>query len=222
MLSWLVGMDSRLKIKVCGLTSERDVDLALAAGADYFGFITYAPSPRAVSVQRAYELAARVPAGQRVVVDVASTPEQLECYRDAGFDRFQIHVELSMAEASLRTWSDLVGADRLWLAPRLKSGESVPDSWFGHAESFLVDTYSKGQVGGTGQTGDWAQFAELRVATPAVQWILAGGLHAGNVHAALAATGARHIDVNSGVESSPGVKDPRKMSELFQVLLAMH
>lgn len=210
------GMDSALEIKVCGLTSERDVDLALAAGADYCGFITYAKSPRALSLPRAQELAARVPAGRRVVVDVASSAEQLRAYREAGFDRFQIHTELSAGEQLFQAWSELVGPERLWLAPRLKPGQSLPDFLFSYADSFLVDTYSAQRVGGTGQVGDWEQFANMRQAHPQQRWILAGGLHAGNVRAALAATGATHLDVNSGVEASPGVKDPDKLRALFE------
>lgn len=211
-------MNAPLQVKVCGLTSERDVLLAQEAGADYFGFIAYAGSPRAVSLQRAQELAAGLPAGRRVVVDVATSPEQLERYRDAGFDYFQIHTELSAGEQVFRQWSDLVGRERLWLAPRLKPGETVPEALLAYAANFLVDTYAKGQVGGTGQTGDWGQFSELRLKYPDVQWILAGGLDASNVLAALAATGATHIDVNSGVESAPGVKDAQKLAELFRVL----
>lgn len=210
------GMESALEIKVCGLTSERDVDLALAAGADYYGFITYAQSPRAVSLQRAQELAARVPAGRRVVVDVSSSPEQLRAYREAGFDYFQIHTELSAGEELFKTWSELVGAERLWLAPRLKPGQVLPESLYAYANSFLVDTYSALQVGGTGQVGDWEQFANLRQTHPQLRWILAGGLHAGNVRDALAATGATHLDVNSGVEAAPGIKDPDKLHAFFQ------
>ena len=85
------GMRGSVKIKVCGLTSERDVNLAVAAGADYFGFITYAKSPRAIPLEQARELASRVPAGRAVVVDVASSPQQLSEYRDVGFVRFQLH-----------------------------------------------------------------------------------------------------------------------------------
>lgn len=211
-------MHNPVQIKICGLTSERDVALAQAAGADYFGFITYAKSPRAVSLQQAQRLASVLPAGQRVVVDVATSPEQLVSYRDAGFDYFQIHTELSAGEGLFQQWSNLVGRERLWLAPRLKPGETVPAALLPYATSFLVDTYAKGQVGGTGQTGDWGQFSELRLKFPDVQWILAGGLDANNVLAALAATGATHIDVNSGVESAPGVKDAQKLAELFRVL----
>ena len=72
------------KIKVCGLTIEEDVDLTLSLGADYFGFILYPQSPRGVSLDRAVELAAAVPVGQRVAVDVATSLEDLKSYCDAG------------------------------------------------------------------------------------------------------------------------------------------
>ena len=84
-------MRSLPKIKVCGLTREEDVKLTLSLGADYFGFILYPQSPRGVSLDLAVELAAAVPVGQRVAVDVATSLEDLKGYRDAGFDYFQIH-----------------------------------------------------------------------------------------------------------------------------------
>ena len=84
-------MQSLPKIKVCGLTREEDVKLTLSLEADYFGFILCPQSPRAVSLDRAVELAAAVPMGQRVAVDVATSLEDLKSYSDAGFDYFQIH-----------------------------------------------------------------------------------------------------------------------------------
>jgi phosphoribosylanthranilate isomerase len=214
-------MKGQLQVKVCGLTSERDVELAQLAGADYYGFITYAKSPRAVSLARAQELATELPSGRRVVVDVATSLEQLMRYQDAGFDYFQIHTAQSAGEGVFKQWSDLVGRERLWLAPRLKPGERLAKVLFTYAASILLDTYAKGQVGGTGQTGDWEQFQDLRQTYPDMHWILAGGLGASNVLPALAATGAQHIDVNSGVESAPGIKDAKKLSELFRVLRAV-
>lgn len=207
-----------VQIKICGLTREADVDLALELGADYCGFIVYPKSPRGVSLERATELAARVPEGKRVLVDVETGSEELEQRRDFGFDFFQIHTGLQVGLATLATWSGLVGKERLWLAPRVPPGEDFPKAALEFADTLLVDTFKKDQYGGTGQTGDWARFAQLQETFPDTQWILAGGLSPANVSEALAETGTRHLDLNSGFESAPGVKDEAKLREVFRVL----
>lgn len=207
-----------VQIKVCGLTREVDVERALELGADYCGFIVYPASPRGLTPARAAELAARVPAGRRVLVDVETGSEELERMRDLGFDYFQIHTGLQVGLATLATWSGLVGKKRLWLAPRVPSGEAFPEAALPFANTMLVDTFNKDRFGGTGQTGDWTRFAQLQASHPETRWILAGGLSPANVLEAVAQTGARHLDLNSGVESAPGVKDHAKLREAFRVL----
>jgi phosphoribosylanthranilate isomerase len=205
-------------IKVCGLTREEDVDLAVELGADFCGFIVYPKSPRGISVERAVELAQRVPEGQRVLVDVETGSEELERVRDLGFDFFQIHAGLDLGMATLATWSGLVGRERLWLAPRVPPAEPFPELTLEFADTLLVDTYHANQVGGTGEPGDWSGFAALQDAHPDRRWILAGGLSPENIDAAVAASGARTVDCNSGLEAAPGVKDPAKVRALFKRL----
>ncbi len=200
------------------MTREADVDLALSLGADFLGFIVYSKSPRGLTLERAAELAARVPEGQRVVVDVETSADDLTRYRDAGFDRFQIHAALPISLPTLAVWSDIVWRDRLWLAPRLSPEDVFPESVLEYTDTVLLDTYSKDQVGGTGETGDFERFASLKQQYEDTQWILAGGLAPQNVLDAITRSGASRIDVNSGVESAPGKKDPEKLRELFRVL----
>ncbi|TVP80267.1 MAG: phosphoribosylanthranilate isomerase [Puniceicoccaceae bacterium] len=221
--AWIIAcsirsMYRRVQIKICGLTREADVDLALSLGADYFGFIVYPKSPRGLSLERAAELAQRVPRGKRVLVDVETGTQELERYREAGFDFFQIHCGLQVGLATLAAWSGLVGADRLWLAPRVAPEDDFPLATLEFAQTLLVDTYVPGQVGGTGVVGDWGRFSELSAAHPLTKWILAGGLGPANVLQALSQTAADHLDINSGVESAPGIKDPAKLREVFQIL----
>ncbi len=211
-------MKRPVEIKICGMTREADVDLALSLGADYIGFIVYPKSPRALSLARAVELAARVPPGRRVVVDVEPRTEDLLRYREAGFDAFQVHGKQSLEAERLVAWSALVGKERLWLAPRLSPEEPFPELVLAYADTILLDTYSKAQVGGTGETGDWGRFPEIKASYPDRRFILAGGLTPQNVLAAIEATGTDHVDVNSGVESEPGKKDPEKLRSLFRVL----
>lgn len=207
-------------VKICGLTREADVDLALELGADFCGFIVFPKSPRGISFERAVELAHRVPEGRRVLVDVETGTDELERRRDAGFDFFQIHAGLNVGLASLAGWSGLVGRERLWMAPRLKPGDAFPEMLFEFSDTVLLDTYRKDQMGGTGETGDWAGFADLKQRHAGTNWILAGGLNPKNVQAAIAASGAEHLDLSSGVESEPGIKNPEKLRELFGALKA--
>jgi phosphoribosylanthranilate isomerase len=206
------------KIKVCGLTREEDVNLTLSLGADYFGFIIYRQSPRGVSLDRAVELAASVPVGQRVAVDVATSLEDLKSYRDAGFDYFQIHFGADFEHSKLSEYSKIVGKEKLWLAPRLAPEDTFPEDILGYADTILIDTFVHDQFGGTGKIGDWARFNTLKESYPQTKWILAGGLSPSNVLEALAFTAADHLDINSGVEIAPGIKDGTKLSEAFKML----
>ena len=211
-------MRSLPKIKVCGLTREEDVDLTLLLGADYLGFILYPQSPRAVSLDRAVELAAAVPVGQRVAVDVATSLEDLKRYRDAGFDYFQIHFGVDLEHSKLAEYSKIVGKEKLWLAPRLTSEDTFPEDILDYADTILIDTFVEDQFGGTGKIGDWARFNILKESYPQTNWVLAGGLSPSNLIEALASTAADHLDINSGVESKPGFKDEVKLREAFKVL----
>jgi phosphoribosylanthranilate isomerase len=110
-------------------------------------------------------------------------------------------------------------ADRLWLAPKLPPGSDVPAAWLPLAKHFLLDTFHASGFGGSGKTGDWEKFARHRKAHPEKRWMLAGGLNPVNIGEALRATGANFTDVNSGVESAPGVKD---QTLLKKFIVAVH
>jgi phosphoribosylanthranilate isomerase len=211
-------MNQDVDIKICGMTREEDVDLALSLGANFIGFIVYPQSPRGMTLERATELAARVPEGQRVVVDVDTAPDDLLRYNDAGFDRFQIHTSLPIDQKRLARWSEIVWRDRLWLAPRVAPTDVFPEAALEYTDTVVLDTYSKDRVGGTGHTGDFERFASLKLQFEDTQWILAGGLSPSNVLDAIERSTATRVDVNSGVESAPGIKDPEKLRELFRVL----
>jgi phosphoribosylanthranilate isomerase len=211
-------MNQDVDIKVCGMTREEDVDLAVSLGANFLGFIVYSKSPRGLTLERATELAARVPEGKRVIVDVETSADDLIRYRDAGFDRFQIHASLPIDPAMLSRWSEIVWRDRLWLAPRVSPTDVFPAWALEYTDTIVLDTYSKQQVGGTGHTGDFERFASFNQQFEDTQWMLAGGLSTSNVVDAVVRSTATRVDVNSGVESAPGIKNPEKLRELFRVL----
>lgn len=209
-------MSYRPKVKICGITRPEDVELALSLGADYIGIIVHEQSPRAVPLSRLPELVSLIPEGRRVLVDVATPTDVLSEYRNLPFDFFQIHFDLDIAIASVAAWSGLVGRDRLWMAPRIPPEEAFfPQIIMEFAETVLVDTFSKNAFGGTGKTGDWQRFLDWSALYQHKQWILAGGLNPKNVHEALNVCRPTIIDVNSGVESEPGIKDRALLTELF-------
>ncbi len=207
-----------IQLKVCGLTTLVDAEASDACGADYLGFNFYAKSPRHISLAQYRSMASRLPPRRKVAVSVEPGLPELVAMRDAGFDRFQVHFRHDLPAGLIEGWSKAVGPENLWLAPKLPPGVDVPGEWLSLSEAFLLDTFDPELFGGTGRTGDWAKFRRHREANLGKTWILSGGLSPGNVAEALLGTGARFLDVNSGVESSPGVKDHAKLKALVAAI----
>jgi phosphoribosylanthranilate isomerase len=208
-------MTEEIQIKICGLTSPGDAAFAAAAGADALGFVLHPKSPRYVSLAQFRAMIHTLPKKPLVAVAVEPRIEDLAAMRDAGFSSFQIHFRHDLPFGAVEAWSRAVGADKLWLAPKLPPGIDVPDEWLELARTILLDTFDPNLFGGTGRTGDWPKFKRHHEAHPKKTWILSGGLNPDNVREALAGTGARFVDVNSGVESSPGFKDHEKLAAFF-------
>ena len=204
-------MIDRIQLKVCGLTSLVDADAADACGADYLGFVLYPKSPRRISIAQYRSMAAGLARRRTVAVTVEPEPDALRAQKDAGFSHFQVHFRHDLPISRIEAWTGAVGAETLWLAPKLPPGADVPESWVGLSRGIVLDTFDSSLFGGTGRTGDWAKFKRLQSSQPGKTWILSGGLSPENVGEALAKTGARFLDVNSGVESAPGVKDHARL-----------
>jgi phosphoribosylanthranilate isomerase len=203
-----------IRLKICGLTSLDDARQAAEAGADYLGFNLHPASPRYLPLERYLALADRLPNSSKVAVAVEPTLPQLAAMNAAGFDFFQVHFRHDLAASTVASWAETVGLKRLWLAPKLPPEEEVPAALLPLAETFLLDTFHPDKFGGTGETGDWSKFARHQKMHPAKTWILAGGLNPENIGDALGQSGARFVDVSSGVESAPGVKDHAKIALL--------
>ena len=200
-----------IRIKVCGLTSLVDAEFADRCGVDYLGFIFHPKSPRFVSLETYRAMAKRLPDRKKVAVTVEPTLAELAALGAAGFDFFQVHFRHDAPVTQIASWAETVGLTRLWLAPKLPPTEDVPDNMQRLSNCFLLDTFHADKFGGTGKTGDWAKFARHQSAHPDKTWILSGGLNPDNIADALRASQARFVDVNSGVESAPGVKDQEKL-----------
>ena len=198
-------------IKICGLSEPATLDAAGAAGADFVGFVFFAPSPRHLSFERAAALAGRVPerAG-RVGVFVDPDDALIETAIGAGrLDALQLHeVTPSRAAAAkrrfgLQTWAAVPVATR-----RDVEGASA---WRGAVDRLLFDAKApKGASlpGGNAVRFDWRLLEGFDVGMP---WGLAGGLDPASVAEACQATAAPLVDVSSGVEDSPGVKSADKI-----------
>ena len=207
-------------VKVCGITRARDGAYALEAGATHLGCILYEKAPRAITLEQVGALMAAlpIPVEKPVAVDVNPDPDRLAGMASGGFARYQLHFPHDLSREHIVRWVEIVGRENLWLAPKLHAGESFPEDHLELADTFLVDAFSEDAYGGTGKTADWSRFAEWKGRWPDKSWILAGGLSPDNVAEALSVTGAERIDANSGVESSPGIKDHEKLRALFVAL----
>ena len=213
-------MKTAVQVKVCGLTTAGDAAYSAELGAGFLGFVLHPKSPRHVSLAQFKAMAGSLPGRTMVAVSVEPAPGALAAMREAGFDLFQVHFRHDLPLEAVRAWSAEVGPGKLWLAPKLPPGVEVSAGFLGLADSILLDTFDPTLFGGTGRTGDWPKFRRHREAHPGRTWILSGGLNPGNVGDALAGTGARLVDVNSGVESAPGAKDRAKLAAFFAAVRA--
>ena len=212
-------MIGNIRLKVCGLRSLVDAEFAHHLGADYVAFNLYPKSPRFFALEQYRTMASSLPKGKRVAVMVSPTEGELTDAMAAGFDYFQIHFPLETSLAKVADWSRMVGPDRLWLAPKLPPEVDIAAEFLPLASFFLLDTFqATGGFGGSGKTGDWPKFARHQKSHPEKSWILSGGLNPENITEALRQSGARFVDVNSGVESKPGVKDHAKLKAFVAAL----
>ena len=195
----MLRMQRRTRIKICGLTREQDVDAAVQAGADAIGFVLYPPSARHVSVERAAQLAARLPAFVMPVALVVNASDALMASALAAMPHvlLQFHGDetpqicRAAARPFIRAARMATGFDLLDFAAQYPSAQAV-----------LVDAHVDG-YGGGGKVFDWLLIPR-RVPLPVV---LSGGLHAANVTDAILQVRPWAVDVSSGVESAKGIKD---------------
>jgi phosphoribosylanthranilate isomerase len=197
-----------VRVKICGLTRPADVSAAVAAGAAYVGFVFFPKSPRHLDIEAARALAVEVPPGVAkvaLVVD-AGDPAIEAMLARVPIDVLQLHGhEPPERVAALRARHGLPVMKAVGVA----SAEDLPalDAYAAVADQLLVDAKpapGAALPGGNGVAFDWRLIAGRRWPVP---WMLAGGLTPGNVAEAVRLTGARQVDVSSGVESAPGVKD---------------
>lgn len=188
-------------VKICGLTTPEAVEAAVAAGADAVGFV-FAPSKRQVTAAQALQLAHPVPRRiPRVAVMLHPTQSQL----DEMWSAFRPDVLQTDIEdlATLRLPMGLA------VMPVVRNGIGLKPDLHRNLKRILFE----GPVSGVGSNSDWYSAAQLARTT---QLVLAGGLNATNIADAIAAVRPFGVDVSSGVEASPGIKDPARIHEFVR------
>jgi phosphoribosylanthranilate isomerase len=196
----------RIRIKMCGTTSLEDAAAAVAAGVDALGFIFYDKSPRNVDPEVARLIIEELPPFVDTVgVFVDRDREEVEeIIRYCRLDYAQLHGKESpkYCERLARFAAPCQVLKALRVGEHRRAEDVAP--YTGHVKGFLLDTYAKGQLGGTGESFDWSLIERLRLGKT---YILAGGLNVDNVAQAIRSVRPYALDVNSGVERQPGVKD---------------
>ena len=195
----------RTRIKICGLTREADVDAAVAAGADAIGFVLYPKSPRAVSAQRAGELARRLPPFVTpVLLFVNASGAEIDAALQAVPNALlQFHGDETPAQCR-------APARPYVRAVRMGPGVSLLDctASFSDAQALLLDAHVEG-YGGGGKVFDWS----LVLPGVACRLVLSGGLNPANVTDGIHCVRPWAVDVSSGVEAAKGVKDAVLMQQ---------
>lgn len=201
--------------KICGLSTPETLDAAIAGGASHVGFVFFPPSPRHVTFDQAQALVARVPAHVGTVgVFVDPDEALLSAALATGIQAVQLHKTAPDRAAAIRARIPV------WAAVAVKTRADLDQvaGYRGAADRILYDAKTPDSAalpGGMGLRFDWKLLENL---PQPLAWALSGGLDAGNVREAVGVTGARLVDVSSGVESAPGVKDVAKIAAFLQAV----
>ncbi len=198
-----------VRVKICGITCQEDASFAVTLGVDALGFI-FAKSPRQVDLKTARDIIVSLPPFvMSVGVFVNETREKIrEITEYCGLDMLQLHGDETpdMCEQFM---------PRAIKAFQLKDADSLKKikPYCGNVRALLFDTWSKDKRGGIGRTFDWG--LAVKGKDFGVPVILSGGLNPGNIEEAISVVKPFAVDVNSGVEESPGKKDHGLMKELM-------
>ncbi len=198
-----------IRIKVCGITNSENAFYAVGLGASALGFIFYEKSPRFITPLAAAEIIKQLPPFvTKVGVFVNASEDYLRDARDiAGFDLYQFHGDETPQFCS-------AFGENYIKAIRVKDARSLDVIDLYDTDIFLFDTYSPDVYGGTGENFSWDILPRRKLGDKFV--ILSGGLNSDNVHDAIQRVNPYAVDVSSGVESSPGIKDHLKLRRFME------
>lgn len=206
----------RIRVKMCGTTCSRDANFAVKCGVDALGFIFYRKSPRHIGFADVSTIIRQLPPFiDSVGVFVNGDHGELAAAAGAGLTCLQLHgsespdycLQLKHKLPSCR----IIKAFRVGAMSRAEDFSPYNES----VDGFLLDTYVEGAKGGTGATFDWSIIDRLTLQRPL---LLAGGLTPENIVQAITAVKPYGVDVNSGIESQPGIKDHQRLQKLMQLV----
>ncbi len=210
--------------KICGLNHPAAVAAAAAGGASYLGFVFYPPSPRHVDPLKAASLAANVPAGiVKVGLFVDASDEEIaRTLAEAPLDMLQLHGDETprrVKDIRRRFSRPVMKALRVASAADI----AAADEYLPAVDWLLFDAKPSPEMkgalpGGNAVSFDWSLIAGRAWSRP---WMLSGGLDIGNLAKAVATTGATTVDVSSGVEDSPGCKNPEKIAAFLKLAASL-
>ena len=197
-----------IRVKICGITRIEDAQAAATAGADAVGLVFVPSSSRAVSPAQAADICRALPPFvTRVGLFMDATEDWIRSIlREVPLDVLQFH--------GSEQATDCERYGRPWIKALAMGGQSLP-VWqeYAQADALLLDSHGDGKLGGSGKVFDWDRVPELER-----PWILAGGLHPGNVAAACRQLKPHAVDVSSGVEIKAGIKDHTAMKAFIKAV----
>ncbi len=198
-----------MQVKICGITNMEGALCAAENGAAAMGFIFYPPSPRYLDPQKAGEIIDRLPEHLvKVGVFVNETAEEIKrIYECCRLDMIQLHGDESPE------FCRQFPRDRIIKALELKNEDDLKKVTLYDVAAILVDSRHAGLYGGTGKTSNWKLASQISQSL-----ILSGGLKEENIHEALQVVSPAALDINSGVESTPGKKDHAKIARIMQII----
>lgn len=214
-----LSLPMRVRVKICGMTHPEDVAWAVAAGADALGFVFVPGTPRCLSIQAAADLARTIPpfvSGVGLFVNAPKeTVEETICA--TGLRTVQFH-----GEETPEYCAQFLSRVSVIKAFRIRDRHSIDElsAYTQSTHAWLLDAYTPGAHGGTGQQFDWSVADALQRLPKPI--IIAGGLNSQNVGDAIHRFHPYAVDVSSGVESAPGRKDSARVSAFLNAVQVAH
>ncbi len=200
-----------MKTKLCGFTNKTTVDLAVASGVDFIGFVFYPSSVRNISPQIAGEISKDIPSKiKKVAVIVDSSNDEItQIIKYLKPDFLQIHNNKKSRILEIKNHFQ-IPIIKAFSISEIKDLEAI-DDYKTIADYFLFDTKTP-EIGGSGKSFDWKILNNLRTDK---KWFLSGGLNINNIEEALRITKAQMIDLSSGIEESKGIKSPQLITKFI-------
>ena len=207
-----------VRVKICGLTREKDLAIAVSMGADAVGFLVGVPeSPRNLTLKRAENLLSKVP----IFIDkvVVTPPKSIEWLLEVNNmlkpSAIQIHGKNELDSKIIQNSIKDTRLIKTIYVTKNSLNEKIIDD-LKTFDAILLDSFNKTQYGGTGKVHDWKLSRQIKKALEPIPVILAGGLTPDNIKEAILTVKPYAVDVASGVESNPGIKDDKKIRTFIE------